>query len=516
MEDPRLIATRELALLDTEPETEFDELVSLAATICATPMSTITLLDEHRQWFKARHGVALTETSREISFCDHTMRGNDLFIVEDAREHPIFRANPLVTAPDGLRFYAGMPISGRDGIIIAALCVLDTIPRQITAAQRNALRVLGRQVAAHMDLRLQRQNLHRALEERSALVAELRASDQLFRTFMHYSPMASFIKDENGRFVYYNRRMAECAGVDMESALGKTDADLWPDKIAISLQTNDSAALAGEKVLEVDEITEVNGQRTEWRCFKFPWKNTAGQQMLAGIAMDVTAERHHQAALKHYQTQLEDANARLIRSVNTDSLTGLANRRALDDGLEAAAGLPVVPGFEIALLTIDVDHFKQVNDTFGHAYGDLALRRIAAVIARCTRAQDLVARSGGEEFTVMLPASGTAVAIAVTQRILEELRQMPWEHRAISVSVGIAAMTLDDRDLKSALARSDRALYQAKQQGRDRFVYLPNTKGSPPERDPTGRRKSVPKGRTSLRRLLARSKFSRAAISLTT
>ena len=123
MEDSRLIATRELALLDTEPESDFDELVTLAATICATPMSTITLLDEHRQWFKARHGVTVTETSRSVSFCDHTIREHDLLVIEDTLQHPRFRTNPLVTAPDGLRFYAGMPISGRDGIAIATLCV---------------------------------------------------------------------------------------------------------------------------------------------------------------------------------------------------------------------------------------------------------------------------------------------------------------------------------------------------------------------------------------------------------
>ncbi len=472
MEELRLAATRELALLDTEPETEFDELVRLAARICGTSMSTITLLDEHRQWFKAKHGVAVDETSRENAFCDQTIRGCELFVVEDTLSHPHFRTNPLVTARDGIRFYAGMPVSGRDGLNIATLCVLDTIPRQITADQRSTLRILARQVAAHMDLRLHRLNLDRALQEKTALVAQLGASDQLFRTFMHYSPVASFIKDANGRFVYYNKRLAECAGVDMESALGKTDADLWPEKIAGPLQTNDQRALAAEEVVELDETTELDGRRTDWHCFKFPWRDVTGEQMLAGIAIDVTAERKYQAELLHYQARLEEANAHLTYSANTDPLTGLANRRALDEGLEAAAGLPVMPGSEITLLTIDVDHFKQVNDTFGHAYGDLALKKIAAVIAQCTRAQDLVARSGGEEFTVMLPTSGAAVGIAVTQRILEEIRKIQWEHRAISVSIGVSAMSAEDEDLHSVLARSDKALYQAKQQGRDRFVFL--------------------------------------------
>ena len=472
MDDLRLAATRELEVLDTEPESEFDELVSLAARICGTPMSTITLLDEHRQWFKAKHGVSLTETPRDVSFCDYTLRGTELFVVEDTLTSAQFCNNPFVTAPNGVRFYAGMPVSGRDGLNIATLCISDTVPRKLTTEQRTTLQILARQVAAHLDLRLQRLQLRRALQERSALIAQLGASDQLFRTFMHYSPMASFIKDAQGRFIYYNRRLAECAGVDMKAALGLTDRELWPEHIARRLQENDHLALASEKALEVDETTEAKGKRTEWHCFKFPWRDISGEQMLAGIAIDVTSERQHKAELLHYQARLEEANAQLTRSANTDPLTGLANRRALDEGLEAAAGVPVTPGSEIALLTIDVDHFKQVNDSFGHAYGDVVLKQIATVIARCTRAQDLVARSGGEEFTVVLPASGPATAVAVSQRILEEIRKVPWQNRAITVSIGISAVTTEDQDLSSVLARSDEALYTAKQQGRDRVVFL--------------------------------------------
>lgn len=472
MEELRLAATRESGLLDTEPEAEFDELVRLAASICNTPMGTITLLDEHRQWFKARHGMIHTELPRETSFCTHTIRESEMLVVDDATQDQRFCSNPLVTAQDGLRFYAGVPVSGRDGHRIGTLCVLDTEPRSLTAEQRHTLGVLARQVSAQVELRRQKQELRHALEERTAMAAELGASDQLFRTFMHYSPMASFIKDDQGRFVFYNRRLAESAGVDMDSVIGLTDAALYPARVAQTLQENDRRALKAEQVIEVDETTEVNGEQTDWRCFKFPWRNSSGEQMLAGIAIDVTAERRHQAELRHYQARLEEANARLTWSANTDPLTGLANRRALDEGIEAATGTPATAGLEIAVLTIDVDHFKHVNDTFGHAYGDLALRQIATVLTQCTRAQDLVARSGGEEFTVMLPASGPATAMIVAERILAGLRDVAWEHYPISVSIGVSTATIDDRDLRCVFERSDRALYQAKQQGRNRAIYL--------------------------------------------
>ena len=248
--------------------------------------------------------------------------------------------------------------------------------------------------------------------------------------------------------------------------------ELWPPDVARELRASDDLALAAGTVLESDERTVSNGKKTEWRCFKFPWQTAIGEQMLAGIALDVTAERRDQAQLRHYQAQLEELNRRLTLSANTDPLTGLANRRALDEGVQAAEGTPVLPGFEIAVLTIDIDHFKQVNDTLGHAYGDTALQHIAFAIARCTRDQDLVARSGGEEFIVLLPAGGKSTAIAVGQRVLEEVRNIHWRPRSITVSVGIATTAKYEFGLSGVLARSDRALYMAKQQGRDRLVYL--------------------------------------------
>ena len=472
MEELRLAATRELELLDTESEIEFDELACLAANVCSTPMSAISLIDQHRQWLKAKVGIITDEIPREHAFCDYTVRSAEVFVVEDATQDPRFRNNPLVSAEHGLRFYAGAPVSGRDGLQVGALCVFDVQPRRLSAEQLLTLEILARQVGVHLELRLRRRHLQRALEERTALVAELDASNQLFRTFMHYSPMASFIKDENGKFVFYNRRLAEVAGIDMTSALGKTDAELWPEHVSKALQKNDQRALATGELVEVNERTELNGKQTDWRCFKFPWRNSKGEQLLAGIAVDVTAERQHAKDLCHYQKRLEEANTRLHHRANTDPLTGLANRRALDEGLEAAKGTPVTPGREIAILTIDVDHFKQVNDTYGHAYGDHALRQIADVISRCVRAQDLTARSGGEVFTVLLPESGPTTAVLIAERIVLELRKTTWDHHPISVSIGVSAVTADDADLSCVLARSDRALYDAKQQGRNRVVYL--------------------------------------------
>lgn len=151
-----------LDLLDTEPEDEFDELVQLAAEICNTPMSLVTLIDSERQWFKAKIGVELTETHRDHAFCSRAIEQPDLFMVKDASRDPRFHDNPLVTGDPGIRFYAGIPLQSADTIAYGTLCVIDTVPRDLTAGQQNALRILARQVQARIELRAQQKALAQA------------------------------------------------------------------------------------------------------------------------------------------------------------------------------------------------------------------------------------------------------------------------------------------------------------------------------------------------------------------
>jgi GAF domain-containing protein len=167
VEAARIAALNRYAILDTEPEQSFDDLVTLAAHICKTPMAMLSLVDEHRQWFKSKVGVQVRETPREVSICTHAIQQDDLFVVPDTWQDPRFRDNPLVVGEPRVRFYAGAPLINEDGFALGTLCVVDREPRELDEDQKNALLSLRRLALAQMELRQNLRLLKDALNDRT-------------------------------------------------------------------------------------------------------------------------------------------------------------------------------------------------------------------------------------------------------------------------------------------------------------------------------------------------------------
>jgi GAF domain-containing protein len=152
-EAARVETLRRYRILDTKPESTFDDLAALASYVCNAPVALISLVDSERQWFKAKKGTTLSETPRDVAFCAHAINGTETMVVPDAMLDPRFAQNPLVTGEPGIRFYAGAPILTSDGHALGTVCVIDRAPSSVTPAQSEALKALARQVVSLLEWR---------------------------------------------------------------------------------------------------------------------------------------------------------------------------------------------------------------------------------------------------------------------------------------------------------------------------------------------------------------------------
>jgi PAS domain S-box-containing protein len=224
-ERERLAALRSYNILDTTPDPDFDSLVKLASFICRTPVALLSLVDEDRQWFKAKVGIEASETPRHISFCTHAIAASGMMVIPDAEEDERFRGSPLVVGEPRIRFYAGMPLVTSEGHKLGTLCVIDHEPRTLKPEQLEALEILAHQAVALLELRRGRDNLARTFQA-------LRSLEDKFSKIFHSSPAAITISSlDEGRYIDVNDAFLHTTGYSREEIIGRNTLEVgfWAD-----------------------------------------------------------------------------------------------------------------------------------------------------------------------------------------------------------------------------------------------------------------------------------------------
>lgn len=319
-EADRLAALDRLDLLDTPRDEGLERVVRLIKTVFSVDIGLVSLIDAHRQWYKACSGLPVDEVPREDTFCRYVVDLEEPIIVRDATKDLRFSQHPAVTGESHIRFYAGVPLKTKEGHTIGTVCAID-------------------------------------------------------------------------------RR---------ERSFGSRDLVIL--------------------------------------------------QELAGVAMD---------------------RIELMQSASTDVLTDTLTRRAFKQEADHLISLALRHQHDIACIVLDVDHFKRVNDTYGHAAGDEVLRAVAATCKTALRAGDLFGRLGGEEFAVLLPHVGREGALSVAEKvravISSQMVRGDFGALNITASLGVSALSIVSKDIETLLAQADAAMYQAKNGGRNRCAFWGST-----------------------------------------
>ena len=273
-------------------------------------------------------------------------------------------------------------------------------------------------------------------------------------------PHPIFVKDSESRFVIVNDAMCRFMGRNYDALVGKLDQDFVPIEQAEIYQENDRRVLRDGVMNENEEpFTDGSGQGRTIVTRKSRFLLSGGEPLLVGCITDISDFRRAEAAIRHHAEH--------------DHLTGLGNRSLFGRQLEAAMAGRFPPGWSAALLLVDLDGFKAVNDTLGHAAGDNVLVQSANALAELLGGTADVARLGGDEFAIVQraapqPVSAISIGSAVVQRLAQPM-YIGRKQVAISASVGIALAVDAGSDQEELLRHADLALYAAKKDGRNRW-----------------------------------------------
>ena len=447
LEKERLEELRQYQIIDTEPEYDFDRITHLTTQIFEVPIACVTLVDSSRVFLKSKHGVELCELDRELAFCAHVVNTGAPLIVTDARADERFNRGMLV-ADAGIQFYAGLPLVTPNGLPLGTLCVLDTEPH--SDFLQNRLTMLGELATLVMD----RMEIRRAK-------LESRKFQRRFESLAGALGEGVVCVDHDNIVRFWNPGAQAIFGFREHEIIGRPFSTLLSRSTSVVFDRllTDDLTVPGGTLLEASGRDRLGNVFPLEMCVS-GWVE-GGSFQIGIILRDITKRKAEEARIRYL--------------ADHDRLTGLANRSKLESGVTRELERSNCRSMQSCMLLIDLDNFKEINDTLGHAAGDKLLRMVAKRLKKLFRtygrSRDIIARLGGDEFAIFAPdTTNMDDATKIADDVHAALKSSPFvvDNQSIFVdaTIGIAGDTEPEISYKTLLANADLALYQAKRGGR--------------------------------------------------
>ncbi|WP_299074612.1 EAL domain-containing protein [uncultured Paraglaciecola sp.] len=509
----RLQALCSLNILNTEPEERFDRLTRLTQHVFNVPYVFVSLIDEDRQWFKSKTNFTGSETPRDISFCAHTILEDKVMVIEDATQSAIFIENPLVTGDLNIRFYAGAPLIIEGDCAIGTLCILDTKPRKVTKQELNALQDLAKIVVSELTTEEINQKSLQLIESQQELqqkTQQLKENESLHRVRNQILELIVQSKPLNPILHKIVRSVEQeypgmlCSILlldDTKQHLTLGAAPSLPDfyneaiegiEVGEGVGSCGTAAFSGKRVVAEDLAThpywvnykELTTKANLGSCWSEPIINSEGSvigtfgiyHQKATIPNKNDLLRIEQFAyLASISIERQSTNELIWQQANFDDLTGLPNRNMMAEHVKMAINTANRNHSKVAIAFLDLDNFKDINDSLGHSVGDDLLISCGERIKSSIRSYDTVARLGGDEFVVVInditDLHGIDRLVQGMLKTLTEPYKLQNEVVHCSASIGITIYPNDAQDIDDLLKNADQAMYSAKNLGRNNFQY---------------------------------------------
>ena len=286
----------------------------------------------------------------------------------------------------------------------------------------------------------------------------------LLQSVINAIPAPIFFKDDEGIYLGCNQAFEEYVGKTREELIGKGVFELWDKPLAQKyFDADDALTKAGGKQSYEAQVKYADGTLHDVLFHKAVFHaETENVKGLVGVILDITERKAAEAELEKLAT--------------TDSLTGLYNRHYLYEALDASCKRSKRQGLETAVLFLDLDGFKTINDSYGHHIGDSLLEKVAQLLRDCVRESDIIARFGGDEFVIVLEnIVERKLSEKIAQGIIDRFHQsflINGLELSIGTSIGIATYPFSGTDSQSLLKNADMALYEAKTRGKDQYCFL--------------------------------------------